>query len=93
MELVYVLHPHTPETGVPGWRWAVHYEVHPTLDNPLDGCLNAGFDELRHMADLAGQTVLYTVHAFAVRAGIDAKMVFDERDYDVIPAPLLWRPS
>lgn len=65
--LLFALHP-CIVAGRPGWRWAVHHAWESSFnDDPLAGCINAGWCPELDQADAVGQLVLYsTMNLFRV---------------------------
>ena len=69
--LIYMLHRHRG-----GWRWAVHHAWESQVnDNPLAGCINAGWAETEEAADELGQVVLYSMLKWFHLAGLKATVV------------------
>lgn len=55
--LVFMLHPHRW-----GWRWAIYWASPEQAEaEPLERCVNAGFEADKDEADRRGQDCLYTV--------------------------------
>lgn len=82
--LIILLHPQTNDQGIAGWRFAVHHAWESSInDNPLEGCINAGWCDTRDKADAVGQLVFYSCwHLFEI-LGLSVERVALERDHDI----------